>query len=448
MTERRGAVAPGNAAQLQVAVAFCKALDRANCNLPHRLAYQFRLGSLVQFDRADCRPEARGIASWQLDRRNDSANTCAARRQGRIYGFDPNGTQKTATTILAKRVAAGLNQPDFAGAPKGDTGRLFIVEKEGVIKILDTNTGQVLATPFLDIQDEVDAGGEKGLLGLAFDPDFANNGFFYVDMINNAGDTEIRRYHISGDPNVADEASMTKVLTIDQPNLGNHKAGWIDFGPDGKLYIATGEGGGGGDPNNNGQTINTLLGKMLRIDVSGDDFPADPIASCDPERQSFVGQGADEIWAPACNQWQRFRPRPWHLLCRCRAEPVEEIDIRHRRHSWLENFRGPEALSGTPTAGTLQSDPPTAMPRRDRDRRLCLSRRRRGLQGQYLRDFGTGHYSPRQVGQNCAPTSPARSTPILARSTPGLICRAVSAIFTSSILMACFVLPARNRLRQ
>ncbi len=118
---------------------------------------------------------------------NDNANTLTG-TSGKdvIYGFDPNGSQKTATTIEATRVATGLNQPVFAGAPKGDTSRLFIVEKEGVIKILDTNTHQVLATPFLDIQNEVNADGERGLLGLAFDPDFANNGLFYVDMINNA----------------------------------------------------------------------------------------------------------------------------------------------------------------------------------------------------------------------------------------------------------------------
>ena len=88
---------------------------------------------------------------------NDTANTLnGTSGNDVIYGFDPNGTQRTATTIEATRVAAGLNQPVFAGAPKGDTGRLFIVEKEGVIKILDTNTGQVLATPFIDIQDEVE----------------------------------------------------------------------------------------------------------------------------------------------------------------------------------------------------------------------------------------------------------------------------------------------------
>src|ERR1043165_4153733 len=123
---------------------------------------------------------------------NDTSNTLTATRGNDvIYGFDPNGPQRVVTSIDATRVATGLNQPLFAGAPKGDTERLFIVEKEGLIKILDLHTGQVLATPFADLTAEVSAAGEGGLLGLAFDPDFANNGRFYVDMINTSGDTEI-----------------------------------------------------------------------------------------------------------------------------------------------------------------------------------------------------------------------------------------------------------------
>ena len=133
---------------------------------------------------------------------NDNANTLSGTGgDDVIYGFNPNGPQKTVTSIDATRVAIGLNQPLFAGAPEGDTGRLFIVEKEGLIKILDLHTGQVLATPFADLTAEVSAAGEGGLLGLAFDPDFATNGRFYVDLINTSGDTEVRRYTVSADPN-------------------------------------------------------------------------------------------------------------------------------------------------------------------------------------------------------------------------------------------------------
>src|SRR4051794_6870740 len=129
-----------------------------------------------------------------------------------IYGFDPNGPQSQATAVVATRVASGLSQPLFATAPPGDTGRLFLVEKTGQIKILDLTTGQVAATPFLDVSGQISVDGERGLLGLAFDPDYASNGFFYVDLINPAGDAEIRRYHVSADPNVADAASVTPVL--------------------------------------------------------------------------------------------------------------------------------------------------------------------------------------------------------------------------------------------
>ena len=160
-----------------------------------------------------------------------------------IYGYDPNGPQSQASTIVATRVATGFNQPLFAVAPPGDTSRLFVVEKTGQIKILDLATGQVLATPFLDVSSQILTDGERGLLGLAFDPDFANNGFFYVNLINLSGDTEIRRYHVSSNPNVADPASVTPIITIDQTTVSNHKAGWLGFGPDGDLYTATGDGG-------------------------------------------------------------------------------------------------------------------------------------------------------------------------------------------------------------
>src|SRR6478609_6774245 len=155
-----------------------------------------------------------------------------------IYGYNPDGPQTDASTITATRVASGLNQPVFTGAPAGDPGRLFIVEKTGLIKVLDLNTGQVLATPFLDVSSQILTDGERGLLGLAFDPGFASNGFVYVNLINLSGATEVRRYHVSSNPNVADPASVTPIITVDQTDASNHKAGWLGFGPDRDLYIA------------------------------------------------------------------------------------------------------------------------------------------------------------------------------------------------------------------
>jgi Ca2+-binding RTX toxin-like protein len=228
-----------------------------------------------------------------------------------IYGYDPtNGPQNQASAITATRVATGLTLPTFAGAPPGDTSRLFIVEKTGQIKILDLASGQVLATPFLDLSGQISDSGERGLLGLAFDPNFATNGFIYIDVsVPPVGNTEIRRYHVDPlNPNVVEAGSGTLLLTIPQFEQSNHKGGWLGFGPDGYLYITVGDGGGGFDQLHSGQDINSLRGKILRIDVhNGDDFPADPGRNYHiPADNPFVGtDGADEIFAYGLrNPWR------------------------------------------------------------------------------------------------------------------------------------------------
>lgn len=190
--------------------------------------------------------------------------------------------------------AQGLNSPvELVHA--GDD-RLFVVEQGGRIKIIN-NDGTVNATPFLNISSKISTGGERGLLGLAFAPDYETSGRFYVNYTNTAGNTVIERYTVSGDPDVAN-SDGTILLTIDQP-FGNHNGGNIHFGPDGYLWISMGDGGSAGDPNNYGQNKNVLLGKMLRIDVSGDTYTS-------PSDNPFVGEdGADEIWAYGLrNAWK------------------------------------------------------------------------------------------------------------------------------------------------
>ncbi len=194
--------------------------------------------------------------------------------------------------------ASGFSQPvDIANA--GDA-RLFIVEKRGVIHILDAD-GQRLPQPFLDIDDRVrSAESERGLLGLAFHPNYAENGFFYVNYTDNSGNTQISRFKVSeSDPNIADPNSELKILSVDQP-FSNHNGGDLAFGPNGYLYIGLGDGGSGNDPQNRSQTRLTLLGKILRIDVDkGNPYqiPADnPFADLDDILPEIWALGVRNPW--------------------------------------------------------------------------------------------------------------------------------------------------------
>ena len=216
-----------------------------------------------------------------------------------IYGHSTGDLTADSYLIDAVRVASGLSGPLFAASPPGDPDRLFVVEQHtGRIRILDLDTGQLNGDHFLDLADNsLATGGEQGLLGLAFHPNYAANGLFYVNLTNAAGDTEIREYRRT-DANHADPSSARLILGFDQP-FSNHNGGWLGFGPDGMLYIASGDGGSGGDPQNNAQNVNSLLGKVLRIDVTSDAFPSDAARNyAIPAGNPFAGAtpGADEVW--------------------------------------------------------------------------------------------------------------------------------------------------------
>ncbi len=191
-------------------------------------------------------------------------------------------------------VARGLSNP-VSIANAGDD-RLFVVEQRGTIRIV--RDGQVLEQPFLDVTDRVRSGGEQGLLGLAFPPDFADSGRFYVYYTDLNGDSVLSRFVADGD--AADPASEQVLLTQVQP-YANHNGGQLAFGPDGYLYLGLGDGGSGGDPHGNGQDLGTILAKLLRLDVSGDSAVA-------PDDNPFVGQqGArPEIWAYGLRNPWRF----------------------------------------------------------------------------------------------------------------------------------------------
>ncbi len=196
------------------------------------------------------------------------------------------------------RVATGLDAPLFLTGRPGASD-VFVAEREGVIRLFNPATGTVSGTPFLDIRSSVGTAGEGGLLGLAPAPDYTTSGHFYVHVTNNAGDTEIRRYtRFPFAPNQADPGSELLILTVAQPDT-NHNGGWIGFGPDDYLYIALGDGGGSGDPFGNGQDRNTILGAILRIDPTSDDFPTNVSRNyAIPSDNPFAtSPGADEIFA-------------------------------------------------------------------------------------------------------------------------------------------------------
>ena len=162
--------------------------------------------------------------------------------------------------LALETVATGLAFPVDLASPPGDP-RLFVVEKGGRVRIL--RNGAVGSTPFLDLSGRVSTGSEQGLLGIAFDPAYATTGRFVVNYTDVNGDTRISAFHVSADPDLADASSEAVLLPVSQP-FANHNGGQLAFGPDGHLYIGLGDGGSGGDPNGNGQSLGTLLGKLLR----------------------------------------------------------------------------------------------------------------------------------------------------------------------------------------
>ncbi|HYC54593.1 MAG TPA: PQQ-dependent sugar dehydrogenase [Candidatus Binatia bacterium] len=275
------------------------------------------------------------------------------------------GAGTAAAALTTERVASGLDRPLYATSPPGDTERLFILEQHtGRIRILDLEQQTILPTDFLDI-DGIATDDEQGLLGLAFHPDYADNGFFYVNLTASDGDTEIRRYRVSDDDDVADPGSMQLVLTFDQPQA-NHNGGWIGFGPDDFLYIASGDGGASFDSGTghtpgtgNAQDVTSnLLGKMLRIDVDGDDFPADSARNyAIPASNPFVGEtGDDEIWSYGLrNPWRpSFDRMTGDLYIADVGQAArEEINVQPAGSDGGENYgwRLREGTIQTPTVG-------------------------------------------------------------------------------------------------
>jgi glucose/arabinose dehydrogenase len=225
-----------------------------------------------------------------------------------------------------------LTQPDDG------TDRLFVVEQPGRIRVIAN--GQLRESPFLDITSQVlSAGNEQGLLSLAFHPNYKSNGLFFVNYTRQPdGATVIARYRVSGDPNVADPNSASTILTINQPQV-NHNGGLVMFGPDGYLYIGMGDGGGQGDQHGtigNGQDLNALLGKLLRIDVNREPYAI-------PSSNPFANKpGArPEIWASGLrNPWRFSFDRATRdlYIADVGQNTYEEIDFQPASSTGGENY--------------------------------------------------------------------------------------------------------------
>ena len=199
--------------------------------------------------------------------------------------------------VALQLVRGGLTEP-VSITHAGDS-RLFITLQPGLVVIW--NGTEILQQPFLDIQSRVLAGGERGLLSIAFHPRYQENGLFFANYTNRGGNTVVSRFSVSADPNRADAMSERQILFVPQP-FANHNGGQLQFGPDGYLYIGMGDGGSGGDPGNRAQSLSDLLGKMLRIDVdSGTTYAI-------PPTNPFVGnsQARPEIWSFGLRNPWRF----------------------------------------------------------------------------------------------------------------------------------------------
>lgn len=272
-----------------------------------------------------------GLAGADIFSAGDGADTVfGGEGDDVIYGHSQADRQASSGFIKAEKITdigSGAVQTALAG---GDDGFFYALSKDsGEIFRINAETGK--KSTFLDIPDgQIGNGGERGVLGMAFHPDYESNGRFFVYMTNSDGDIEIREYgRVDGNPPGA-EFTQT-LMTIPHQDAGNHNGGAIAFGPDGYLYLGVGDGGGGGDPGQNAQDENSLLGKILRIDVDGDDFPDDDDKNyAIPADNPFVATGgADEIWALGMrNPWRfSFDPETGDLyIGDVGQDSQEEID--------------------------------------------------------------------------------------------------------------------------
>lgn len=213
---------------------------------------------------------------------------------------EPLKAAPTLPAIDVREVVRGFNKPTSITGARDGSGRLFVTEQEGVVKIVKGTT--LVATPFLSIPERVSCCGERGLLSLAFPPGFAEKRYFYAYYTDNTGDIVVSRFRVTANSDVADPASEQRIITVRHRDAGNHNGGQLQFGPDGYLYIGTGDGGSANDPPNNAQNPASLLGKLLRLDVETGRPVTYTVPATNPKKPGW----APEIWAMGLRNPWRF----------------------------------------------------------------------------------------------------------------------------------------------
>jgi glucose/arabinose dehydrogenase len=292
---------------------------------------------------------------------------------------------------------ASFSSPVYVTSPPGDASRLFVVEQAG--RVMLVKNGRKQGTPFLDIQGDVQSGGERGLLSVAFAPDYSRSGRFYVYYTDKGGNIRVQEFKRSSNPDRADKGSRRQVLFQDHHQFPNHNGGQLEFGPDGYLYLGLGDGGSGGDPSNHAQSLNTLLGKILRIDPRASGGRAYSIPGSNP----FAGRrGARaEIYSYGLRNPWRFsfdRATGDLSIADVGQDKFEEIDFARKgraagvNYGW-KGYEGFRRYSSTPVSGKYS--PPVLV--RSHSAGFCAI-----IGGYVVRDRSLGSLYGRYLyGDNC-----------------------------------------------
>jgi glucose/arabinose dehydrogenase len=301
-----------------------------------------------------------------------------------------------AASLHLVRVGS-FSSPVYVAQPPGDTSRLFVVEQAGRIMLI--KNGRKLGTPFLDIRSDVLAGGERGLLSVAFAPDYGKSGLFYVYYTDRGGNIRVQELKRSGNPDRADRGTRRQILFQDHHQFPNHNGGQLAFGPDGDLYIGLGDGGSAGDPSNHAQSLNTLLGKILRINPRASGGSPYSIPSSNP----FAGKRGvrAEIYAYGLRNPWRFsfdRATGDLTIGDVGQNKFEEIDFARKgtaagaNYGW-KGYEGFRRYSSTAVNGTY--DPPVLV--RSHTSGFCAI-----IGGYVVRDRSLGSLYGRYLyGDNC-----------------------------------------------